>query len=192
MTIWDGGGNDTYDFSNYSVTVRVDLRPGEWTVAGQLANLGNNQFARGNIANALLYNDDPRSLIENAIGGSGADTFVANAAANRLTGNGGADFFVWRSVGDAGIGAQADTVTDFVRGADKIDLGVLDANAATVENDTFAFIGTNAFHNVAGELRYQVEGANLRIQGDVNGDGVADFEILLNNNTILTGVDFLL
>ena len=28
MTIWDGGGNDTYDFSNYTTNLSVDLQPG--------------------------------------------------------------------------------------------------------------------------------------------------------------------
>ena len=31
MTIWDGGGHDTYDFSNYTTNLTVDLTPGGWT-----------------------------------------------------------------------------------------------------------------------------------------------------------------
>ena len=98
MTIWDGGGNDTYDLSNYSDGVTIDLRPGRMDhdrAARQLANLGGGHFARGNIANALLYEGNTASLIENAIGGSGDDTLIANQAANQLTGNGGADTFMW-------------------------------------------------------------------------------------------------
>ena len=95
QTIWDGGGTDTYDFSNYTTNLTVDLQPGGWTTVStaQLAKLHYNgtQVARGNIANALLYNNDQRSLIENANGGSGNDTIVGNAAANTLKGNGGND-----------------------------------------------------------------------------------------------------
>ena len=74
-TVWDGGGNDTYDFSNYTTNVTVSLQPGGWTVtsAAQLANLGGGHTAIGNIANAYLYNNNPASLIENAVGGSGSD-----------------------------------------------------------------------------------------------------------------------
>ena len=95
-TVWDGGGNDTYDLSAYTTGVTVDLRPGEHSVfsSAQLAYLGggpNNGFARGNIFNALLFNGDLRSLIENAVGGSGADTLRGNQAVNTLSGNGGAD-----------------------------------------------------------------------------------------------------
>src|SRR5215213_9820094 len=31
LTVWDGGGNDTYDFSNYASNLNVNLRPGAWT-----------------------------------------------------------------------------------------------------------------------------------------------------------------
>ncbi|WP_119389337.1 M10 family metallopeptidase [Taklimakanibacter lacteus] len=102
LTIWDGGGNDTYDFSNYSTGVTVDLRPGNWSTASsaQLAVLhyDGSKVAAGNIANALLYNGDLRSLIENAIGTSAADVLIGNAANNMLDGGAGND----RLTGDAG------------------------------------------------------------------------------------------
>ena len=95
-TIWDGGGTDTYDLSNYGGGVTIDLTPGGWSTisAVQLANLGgfgNPVFARGNVFNALQYNGDPRSLIENAYGGAGNDSITGNAADNRLEGRGGND-----------------------------------------------------------------------------------------------------
>ena len=30
-TIWDGGGQDIYDFSNYSRNLIIDLNPGGWS-----------------------------------------------------------------------------------------------------------------------------------------------------------------
>ena len=93
MTVWDGGGNDTYDFSNYTTNLSVNLQPGGWTTAStaQLAYLGNGHYAIGNIANALLYENNPASLIENAIGGSGNDTITGNTANNKITGGAGND-----------------------------------------------------------------------------------------------------
>lgn len=93
MTLWDGGGNDTYDFSNYTTNLTVDLQPGHWTTVSttQLAVLGSGHLAAGNIANALLYQDNPASLVENTIGGSGNDTIIGNSAANKLTGGHGND-----------------------------------------------------------------------------------------------------
>jgi hypothetical protein len=93
MTLWDGGGNDTYDLSNHAGGVRIDLNPGGWTTtsAGQLATLAVGHIAAGNVANALLYNGNLASLIENAIGGAGADTLTGNVGNNKLTGGAGAD-----------------------------------------------------------------------------------------------------
>lgn len=95
-TIWDGGGTDTYDLTAYKTGVQIDLRPGAYSMfsKSQLSWLGggpNDGYARGNIFNALLYNNDLRSLIENAKGGSGNDTIVGNQGKNVLMGNAGND-----------------------------------------------------------------------------------------------------
>lgn len=92
-TIWDGGGVDTYDLSAYQTALKIDLAPGSYSAFSdeQLANLGNNQYARGNIFNALMFEGDTRSLIENAKGGSGNDAISGNQANNTLSGNGGND-----------------------------------------------------------------------------------------------------
>jgi serralysin len=137
-TLWDGGGVDTYDFSNYTTNMRVDLRPGEWSMISvvQLANLGFGQFARGNLANALQYNNDLRSLIENAIGGSGNDIISGNEINNTLDGGAGND----RLTGGAGndtfvLSTGFDTIVDFVTGGttkDRIDISALTALSSLV------------------------------------------------------------
>jgi Ca2+-binding RTX toxin-like protein len=158
----------------------------------QRANLGNGRFARGEVANALMFEGHTDSLIENAIGGSGNDALTANQVANHLTGNGGADLFRWVSTGDAGIGALADTIMDFQSGfgKDTIDFRDLDANPATAAHDPFTFIGQAAFHNVAGEVRYDVIGGNAHVFADADGNGTPDMEIILNNIVTLTASDF--
>ncbi|PHR89688.1 MAG: hypothetical protein COA80_17050 [Leeuwenhoekiella sp.] len=95
-TIWDGGGVDTYDLSNYSTNLSLDLNPGGYSVfsQAQLAYLGNNGssvYARGNIFNAMLYQNNVASMIENANGGSGNDYMNGNSVANVLRGNAGND-----------------------------------------------------------------------------------------------------
>ncbi|MEY9625721.1 M10 family metallopeptidase C-terminal domain-containing protein [Sinorhizobium fredii] len=95
-TIWDGGGNDTYDLSAYATGLKIDLRPGKASTFSldQLAWIGggsNLGLAAGNIFNALLYHGDTRSLIENVLGGSGNDAITGNQAANKLYGYAGND-----------------------------------------------------------------------------------------------------
>ena len=95
-TIWDGGGTDTYDLSQYQTALSIDLAPGASSVFSdtQIAQLASGHLASGNIYNALLHKNDARSLIENAIGGSGNDTLQGNQADNVLQGNDGNDLLM--------------------------------------------------------------------------------------------------
>ncbi len=92
-TIWDGGGNDTYDLQAYKADLSLDLAPGAASSFGkmQIARLAPGVFAEGNIYNALLHKEDIRSLIENAIAGSGNDKVSGNEGNNRLEGRDGDD-----------------------------------------------------------------------------------------------------
>jgi serralysin len=115
LTIWDGSGNDTYDFSNFSGGVVVDLSPGghSITARAQLATLDTRDgtLARGNVFNALLHQGNTASLIENALGGAGADTLSGNQAANWLSGGAGNDMLAGRAGSDLlDGGAGADTL----------------------------------------------------------------------------------
>jgi Ca2+-binding RTX toxin-like protein len=111
MTLWDGNGIDTFNLSNYTTNLQVDLTPGGWSVfdPAQLAilDIRFGVSARGNVFNALMSNNDPRSLVENVIGGSGNDSLTGNSAANvlsggigndRLDGAGGVDFAAYSGV----------------------------------------------------------------------------------------------
>ena len=81
---WDAGGTDTFDFSGYLNNGQIiDLRQGCFSSVGGLV---------GNVTIAL------GAVIENAIGGSGSDTFRGNSANNRFTPNTGTD------VVDGGLG----------------------------------------------------------------------------------------
>ncbi|EJN12861.1 Peptidase M10 serralysin Matrixin like protein [Bradyrhizobium sp. YR681] len=112
-TVWDGGGVDTYDLSNYTTSLSINLNPGASSLFSsvQLANLGNGHYASGNVYNAYLYNNDVRSYIDNAIGGSGNDTILGNAIANVLNGGSGDDTLTGGGGNDAIIGGSGnDTV----------------------------------------------------------------------------------
>lgn len=108
LTIWDGGGTDTYDFSNYTENALIDLAPGAWSFVSQeqQANLGEGAYANGNVYNALHYKGDLRSLIENAKGGSKDDHIGGNQAKNTLWGNNGNDVLVGRGGSDTLYGGN--------------------------------------------------------------------------------------
>jgi hypothetical protein len=76
LTIFDSGGTDTLNCSGYSQNQVINL------TGGSFSNVG------GLVGNIGIYTT---AVIENAIGGSGADTITGNSASNTLTGNGGND-----------------------------------------------------------------------------------------------------
>jgi serralysin len=145
LTLWDGNGEDTYDLSGYATDLDVDLAPGGHSVfsSAQLAYLGggrNDGYARGNVFNALLYQDDARSLIENALGGRGDDTLRGNDAANRLEGGAGADTLDGRSRADTLIGgAGRDRLYGGNWGDTLIGGGDADMLYGGIGNDVFVF-----------------------------------------------------
>ncbi|WP_445503995.1 M10 family metallopeptidase [Microvirga sp. G4-2] len=114
LTVWDGGGIDTYDFSDFADEMTIDLTPGSWSTfsPARLANLGDNHFAQGNIYNALQFEGDARSLIENAIGGDLDDRITGNAADNMLVGNFGNDTLIGGSGTDTLYGGSGNDYLD--------------------------------------------------------------------------------
>ena len=86
-----------------------------------------------------------------------------------------------------------DRIAGFTQGDDLINLSGIDADTTHPGNDAFHFIGSNPFSGTAGELHQFSLGAKTIIEGDVNGDGHADFQIaLLSTNVTLTDGDFVL
>jgi serralysin len=128
QTIWDGDGTDTYDLSNYVTNLVVDLAPGGHSTFSdaQRAFLGggpNGGFARGNVFNALQYQGDARSLIENAVGGWGNDTITGNAAPNELRGGGGNDGLHGADGSDRLAGGAGTDTLSGAAGADRLEGG---------------------------------------------------------------------
>ncbi|MFC3942818.1 serine 3-dehydrogenase [Pseudomonas gingeri NCPPB 3146 = LMG 5327] len=168
--VWDGGGNDTLDFSGFTQNQKINLHTGAFSDVGGM--VGNVSIAQG-------------VTVENAIGGSGNDLLIGNAVANELRGGAGNDVLygvggadqLW---GDAGndtfvfmVAADsapeaADRIMDFVSGEDKIDLSGITRG-----------VGLNiveSFTGVAGEalLNYAQATGDSHLAIDISGNGRAD------------------
>ena len=151
---------------------------------------------------------DTLIAIENLTGSSYNDTLTGNAAANQLnggagndiliggmgkdilTGGAGNDIFVFNAVAETGLTSSTwDIISDFVRGADKIDLSTLDANTATATNEAFtSIIGSTAAFSAAGQLK--VLGGVL--YGNTDADSAAEFAIQILGFNSATTADFIL
>ena len=194
--IWDAGGTDTLDAGSARDDATIDLRAATLRNApggGGYMSSVDDIYGGFTIAHGVT--------IENARGGAGDDTLIGNAANNVLTGRYGADLltggygrdtFVFRSIADS-RGADRDTITDFRESQhDRIDLHLIDANTRAGGNQAFHFIGDDAFGHAAGELQARAYGSGTLVSGDVNGDGAADFSIILRGHIGLDRGDFLL
>jgi Ca2+-binding RTX toxin-like protein len=80
--IWDGGGNDTLSGAGQTTGMTIDLRQGGQSAIGTKAS---SILTAGNLS--INFG----TVIENAIGGSGADTIIGNDADNIIDGGAGAD-----------------------------------------------------------------------------------------------------
>lgn len=169
-----------------------------FVINGSSANdLIKGSVAASNTINGGAGSDSIRggNVADTIIGGFGDDKIYAAGGADILTGGSGADQFRYLSATDSGLGAAADRITDFAIGTDKFNFLLIDADAATAGDQAFDFIGTAAFANTGiGQIRFLTSGADLIVQADVDGNGVADMEIILQGRggQVLTAGDFFL
>lgn len=152
-------------------------------------NTGNNWLiglGGNDVLDALAGND-------RIDGGAGNDYLRGGGGADVLIGGSGADRFDFDALSDTRPSSAArDTIVDFARAADKIDLSTLDANLIRAGNQAFKFIAAQPFHRSAGELHYLGTASGVILEGDVNGDGRADFQIALSGIKALAMTDLVL
>lgn len=204
-TLRGGGGIDTAVYADVSNGVRVNLSitTAQNTVAGgidtlvAIANLEGSRFndvLTGNNFNNSIFGMAGNDTID---GGAGNDFIYSGLGRDTLYGGAGLDRFIYQSIAEVGIGATRDRIMDFAAG-DRIDLRLIDANAALAGDQAFTLLAADraAFTGTAGQMRwYTVDAvgtANDRtyIEGDVNGDRVADFQLELIGLHSVTGAYF--
>lgn len=196
-----GGGNDTFYGGLGSDVLRGGN--GDDVLFGDVYSDRSHEIAVNASDTVTGYEDV-------LLGGTGNDTLIGGYGADLLDGGAGADVFSIRNLSESTLAAP-DAILNF-NGAvvaqealqglasyatvgaegDRIDVSEIDAVTGATGNDAFTFIGTAGF-SAAGQLRYQASGAVTLIEGDVNGDGAADFRVQVNiANYSFTAFDFVL
>ena len=196
-----GEGIDHVYTSLATYTLGADLENLTYNgVAGNFAGTGNalDNVIYGGGGNDTLSgldgNDELRGQTGNDTlsGGDGDDLLVGGAGTDTMTGGADADTFRFDLRSNRGLARTPTGSPISRRGPTSIDLAGADADIAAAGNQTFAFIGNAAFSSTAGELRYFDDGTDTWVQADINGDGMADFEIALTGVLTLAGSDFIL
>ncbi len=194
----DGGlGSDTasYDHAESGVTANLatpaknkgDAKEDSYV---SVENLEGSSFGDTLVGNGLANRISGHGGNDRLSGLAGADVLIGNGGADWLRGGTGPDRFVYRAPQDSRVGLARDVITDFDGGSpgapvDQIDLRAIDAKSGQEGDQAFAIIGNAPFTHTEGELRISATGTSAIVSGDVNGDGVADFEIELANFTDL-------
>lgn len=178
-------GNDTITGTAYADV--ISSGGGNDVVSGG----GGNDTLYGNAGNDTLKGDAGNDTLR---GEAGSDKLYGGKGADKLYGGSGADVFIFKAVSESTVGAAGrDTIFDFKQSEkDRIDLKAIDANTKLGDDQAFKFIDTNAFHKKAGELRYEKKLGDTLIHGDINGDGKADFTIVIDASLNLKAGDFIL
>ena len=123
ITLYDTGGTDTLDLSQYSGDQIIDLN------AEQRSTIGG---VNGSAALANVLNIARGTVIENATGGTGDDTITGNAVANILVGLDGDDVLNGGAGDDLLYGDAGD---DVLTGGAGFDTAAYDSTAGPVRAD---------------------------------------------------------
>ena len=153
-TIFDNGGNDTLDFSGATAAQVLNLNAE--TYSNVNGYVGNISIARG-------------IVIENATGGSGADTIIGNGVDNVLKGGSGSDVLTGNGGNDTYLdtiaGHNGDRITDFNVG-DKLVF-----SNATLSSFTFSLSGSTLTYS-GGSLTFGAALSGSFGASAANGGGV--------------------
>ena len=186
----DGPFNDVVGTSGNDTLTGTDQ-------ADSIQGLGGDDLLRGEGGHDALFGGQGNDLLEGGTGsdsmygGAGDDTIHGTLGADVLNGGAGADTFVFAHLDASTVDhAGRDTVIFSHDQGDVIDLSNLDAN--TNVDGVQAFTVVDKFDGNAGELTIKAHGAGYVVEGDVNGDGHADFAIDVHTAGSLDAGDFVL
>lgn len=156
---------------------------------GAIENIIGGKYAdafTGSTGGETIHGRGGRDILR---GDDGDDVLFGNGGGDVLYGDGGHDTLTGGRGVDAFIVGDGDTVTDF--DGDRLNVRLIDADDAVAGDQKFRFI-EGSFTGHARELHAVYEGGNTLIEGDTNGDRLADFVIALNGLHSLTAADFAL
>jgi Ca2+-binding RTX toxin-like protein len=130
----------------------------------------------------------------NLVGGGGDDVLIGGGSADHLWGGTGKDIFRYLDIADSGTNFRlTDMIRDFSHAeGDVIDLSGIDANSIRGGNQAFRLLGATTFDGRAGALILEVTAYGPTLYGDIDGDGIADFEIEVEMSGDLTATDLVL
>jgi serralysin len=166
-----------------------------------LYGMGGNDYLSGSWGHDVLSGGTGHDILSGGSGydrlwgGTGDDDLYGGTGKDTLNGGTGADYFIFTSLNDSNSYYGRDTIADFnyVEG-DTIDLSAIDAKSGVSGNNAFTVWGDydSEFSGAQGELHYFHLNGYTVVEGDTNGDAVADIQIYLSGAKWLEQSDFVI
>jgi Ca2+-binding RTX toxin-like protein len=122
-------------------------------------------------------------------GGKDADRLTGGIGADILTGGAGKDIFDFNTFDAGATKATRDTIADFHRGEDKLELAQFQIDGAFGEK--LVFIGSKPFTD-SGQVRFEKAHGDLVVEVNYQGDKEAKFAILIKNTDSIGKADLIL
>ena len=187
----DGGaGFDSIEYKNAANGLIVDFAAGTISggAAGSMTFTGIERIVAGNFNDQMTGSSASQTLT----GQGGNDTIAGAGGADTLWGGSGADSFVFREMGTA----NADRVSDFVSGADKVQLddsaftaiGAL-GNFAAGDGRFWAAAGATSGHDANDRVVYNTSTGSLYYDADGSGAGAAQLIGTFTGNPAVVATD---
>jgi type VI protein secretion system component Hcp len=172
-----------------SLNDRIDGGAGNDIIAGGagadtlIGGAGNDSLS-GGMGSDSLSGGTGNDVID---GGAGNDTINGGAGRDLLTGGPGADRFVYSFTSDSTVNPSGqDEIMDFNSAeGDRLDLVAIGAHTLGGLKLVAAFTHT------AGQVIEVAQPNGYLVEADVNGDGVADFAVLVHAGAPLVAGDFI-
>ena len=182
-----GAGSDLYFVDNAGDIITEAASPTDYDVARlsvswtltagaeveQLRSFGTGLSITGN------------ALDQRIIGDAGINILTGRGGRDLIEGGAGADIFRLATASDSTVSYPGrDWWYDWSQSqGDRIDVSVMQAGQS--------LIGTSAFTNAAGQIRYQTLGYYSTVFGDLDGNGAADWAVDIAGVAVLTNADFI-
>lgn len=202
-------GFESYDIHGSAFGDVIYLGAGNDTINGDSGGQGRDTIG-GGAGDDRIYGGAQADIVTGGVGndavygGLGNDTITGGVGRDWLAGGIGRDVFDFNSIGDSGKSLNAkfidniaffEMVSDVTSDAfrDRIDLSTIDAQAATIGNQAFSYIGSAAF-TAEGQVRFAQTGADTLIEINTAGTGDAEMRIYVVGLTgaLLGAEDFIL
>ena len=169
--------------------------------SGAIVRINGTELAntiRGSEGRDFLFGLQHKDTLD---GRAGNDEITGGLDRDVLRGGKGQDDFNFTTLKDTGrTTAKRDVIVDFAHLQDDIDLSAIDANGPARGDRAFKFLAKAgaAFTGVKGQLHwYKIDKPGVVndwtiVEGDLNGDRKADFQIELTGLKVLSAADFIL